>query len=767
MDMPEVVFTQAKWISDKRSTCQHGKSAVPLVFQKVMRLRGEIKRAEVFCTALGVYELEIDGQKVGEDYFAPGFTSYRHQIQVQRYDVTMLLHPDSALRATVAGGWAVGSFNYNRKSRIAADRPSLLLELHIDYADGTAERIGTDETWRVTAGGPVRAAEWYDGESFDATISLENARWHRADIVKPRGKPKLLAQYGPPVRVYRIMKPISVTKAESDEWIYDFGQNFAGVIAAKINGKTGQKVVFRHAELLSGGELYTGSLRTAKQLISYTCRGGEQTYSPRFTYMGFHYVGVTGIEPERLELTARALSSELTETGRFECSNPLLNRLNENIKWSARSNLMDIPTDCPQRDERLGWMGDALVFGPTSCWNMQMAAFYTKWLRDVRDTRDPKGGWVTDVAPAVVVTNPAAPGWGDAAVATPWYVYEYYGDSRILEQCYDMVVGWVEYMHAHREEKTGLYERKGYGDWVATVESPTHTIGAAYYYYSTRLASRMAAVLGKKDDAEKYVKRADEIAAQFNKAFLNADTSSYPGGTQTANLLPLHFGIVPDDRQAAVLRNILDDIKKRDFHLSTGFLGTAYLMTALADFGQQEVAYRLATQTTCPSWGYMLRQGATTMWERWDTDKWGPDMNSRNHYAFGAVARWMFETLGGINLDPAAPGFKRIIIRPRPAGDLIWAGASYASVHGPVSSQWRRTANELTLDVIIPANTAARVHVPTLGRKNVTVTEGGTPVFADGKAAGTVPGVTFKSVEDTSIVFEVGSGQYKFEMQGR
>jgi len=577
-----------------------------------------------------------------------------------------------------------------------------------------------------------------------------------------------VAQRCAPIRVTQELSAQLVSEPDKGVYIFDFGQNASGRARLKVKeAKPGTRIRLRFGEELDpNGRLYRENYRSAEATDYYVCKGRpEEIWEPIFTYRGFRYCEVTGYPgtPGKDALVHRVLHSAAPPAGAFECSHWLLNRIHENIVWGQRSNLHSVPTDCPQRDERLGWMGDAQAFGHTSCFNMHLAGFYSKWMLDIADSQSPQGA-VTDVAPVKVVSGPAKPGWGDAVVIIPWTVYRLYGDTRIIEENYDAMVGWVEYMRG--QSKDDLYEQQGYGDWVAVVASPSEWIGSAYYYYSTRLLSKMAAVIGKMDDARRYADLADRIAKAFNDKHLNRETNNYVTGTQTCNLLPLFFGITPAGRAKAVLANIVKDIRARGDHLSTGFLGTAYLMPLLASRGEQELAYRLAVQDSYPSWGYMVRQGATTIWERWDADKRGPGMNSRNHFAFGTVGRWFFEDLAGIQLDPAVPGFKRMVIRPRPAGDLTWARARYPSMYGPICSGWRRTGDGLLLSVTIPANTSAQVFIPTLGRSRATITESGTPVMIEGRAASPVAGLRFSRLEPDCAVFEVGSGQYTFAMKG-
>jgi alpha-L-rhamnosidase len=735
------------------------------------QLRAQPTRARAYVTGLGSYRLLVNGQPVGDQILAPGWTDYRFRVQYQTHDVTPLLNKGpNAVGAILGSGWWSGMVGWSGPELYSKGNLRFLMQLVVEYADGGEDVVITDDSWKTRLS-PVLSDSIYNGETYDARMEMpgwaspgfDAGGWTDARIVPEADqRASLDADRCPPIRVTEELKPAWVSEPEKDVFIFDFGQNASGVARLKVKGAAaGARIRLRFCEVLDpAGRVYRDNYRAAQVTDVYICKGsGEEVWEPMFTYRGCRYCEVTGYpgRPPADALTFRVFHTDMPMASTFECSHPMLNQLFRNIVWGQRGNLHSIPTDCPQRDERLGWTGDANVFGATSCWNMDMAAFYHKWMRDVMDSQSPEG-FVTDVVPAMSPAGPAAPGWGDACVVTPWNVYQFYGDTRIIEQTYDSMVRWIEYMHANRDPRSGLYEREGYGDWVASVESPKKPIGAAYYHYSTKLVARMAAAIGRKEDAAKYEQRASEIAERFNRAWLDDKTAGYPSGTQTANLLPLHFGIVPPERRQAVAASLLSDIRSRGYHLSTGFLGTAYLMSALADLGEQETAYRLAVQTTCPSWGYMLLNGATTIWERWDTDKWGPDMNSRNHYAFGAVGSWLLEDVAGINIDPAAPGFKHIIIRPRPAGDLAWAGAAHACMYGDIRSEWRRTAAGFTLDVTIPPNTTARVYVPTLDRPGAVVREGGRPV------TGSASEVRPAAAEPGFAAFDVAAGTYHFSV---
>ena len=471
---------QGKWITDGAYVFKEKKvSPVPMVFRKALPLRGEIAQAKLYATAMGIYELNIDGQKVGERYFAPGFTSYAHQLMYQTYDVTDMLHSGSCITATVAGGWAVGSFVFTRVNRVTADRQALLAELRITYRDGRTEVIGTDESWQVTEDGPVRMADFYDGETYDATVSLDKANWRSAVQERLRVKPKLMADYGADVKEHEKFAPVSCKKL-GNALIYDFGQNFAGVVRLTVTGKRGQKITIRHSEVLNpDGTLNTAFLRTAKATATYICKDGKQTWSPRLTYMGFRYISVEGVREEDVQVTGVMLYSDIQQTGSFRCSNEMLNRLQENIVRSAKSNFMDIPTDCPQRDERMGWTGDIAVFAPTAVFNFDMNRFLDKWLLDVQAEQLPTGGLPNTVPvqgygfPATM-PKMAVAWWGDACVLVPWAQYMAQGDVDVLRRMYPTMKKYVNACrfwcgfgfgkHRYLWEMPGTL---GFGDWVA------------------------------------------------------------------------------------------------------------------------------------------------------------------------------------------------------------------------------------------------------------------------------------------------------------
>lgn len=716
----------AKWIADKGYICEKNKSPVPSVFKRVLSLHGEISCAEIHCTAMGIYDICIDGSRVSENYFAPGFTSYKHFLQYQTYDVTKLLKNDSTISVTVAGGWAVGSFNYNRRSRIANDRCSLLFALEITYKDGKKEQIVSDKKWLVSEGGPLRFAEWYDGEIFDANICEKDIKYKCADEVKIRYNPQMLPQYGLPVRVWNTLKPVSVTKNNGNKLIYDFGQNFAGVISFKVNGKKGQKITFVHAEAVKkDGELNTAPLRTAKQTLIYTCKDGLQEYSPRFTYMGFRYLSVEGVEQTDIEIIGIALCSNLQETGTFECSNADLNKLNENMRWSARSNFIDIPTDCPQRDERLGWTGDISIFARTACYNYDMSVFLKKWLKDV-SAEQTKFGSIPMVVPRNGDKFPpfTTAVWGECCILVPWAEYLARGDVKILQDNYSMMKRFA----ASTKRWAGLFalgKRRyiwkwlfQFGDWCSPVGSVIDWlktgkwIATAYWANSCDILAKTATLLGYKQDAEKYAKWRSKIISAYREVFTNGK-GKLKKEFQTAYVLPLYFNMVRGEEAKSYAQNLARLVKENGNHLTTGFTSTPYILFALADNGQKDVAFDLLLQDTYPSWLYAVKSGATTIWERYDlVDEEGnpnPD-GSMNHYAFGAVCDFFYRRILGI--EAIEGGYRAFQIKPVMGGDISWAKGKVKTPYGEIAVDWQMNDGAFEINLTVPQDTVCTLTLP-------------------------------------------------------
>ncbi len=676
--------------------------------------RPDVLQARLYISALGAYRCFINGKRIGADELTPGWTCYPKHIMYQTYDATaMIKEGKNAIGLVLGNGWwgqgMAGAWKDGNLRAIA--------QLEITFRNGETQVLATDESWKGHFS-PILEDSIYNGETYDATKEIpgwnqhlcDDAKWLPAQLWKqPLGE--LVAQTGPPIRITEDLQPVAVTQPKKGVFVFDFGQNAAGRPRLKVNGPKGTRVQIRHAEiLLPDGTLYTDNYRGAKSTDVYILKGeGDEIWEPMFTYRGFRYAELTGFPgtPEKDALVMRVMHAATPVIGDFACSDDLINRIQKNILWGMRSNFYSVPTDCPQRDERLGWTGDAQLFMATGCLNMDLAGYLTKWMRDLTDCQTPEGG-VTDVAPTFSA-GPGAPAWADVITVIPWDVYTYYGDTRIIESNYKAMAAWVDYMRNNATD--GLWDREGYGDWVPVEASPKKPIAGAYQFYSTSLLGKMAQAIGKPADMLTCAKEAVAIADLFGKRYFNPEKNCYEGNTQTANLVPLWFGLTPEDRRAAVLENLVKDIVKREYHLSTGFIGTAYLLPVLSTFGKDDVAWKLATQTSYPSWGHMVEAGGTTIWERWNSDRYkevGADMNSFNHFAFGTVGQWYYEYLAGIR--PAEPGFKRILIAPHVTGPK-WVKASYASMYGPIRCEWHNDG-AFSMEVEIPANTTAAVLTP-------------------------------------------------------
>lgn len=703
-------------------------SPKPMVFKRSFGTLKKIKSAKIYSTAFGIYELEFNGVKVGKDYFAPGYTNYKKLMQYQTYDVTNMLKEDNTIIAVVAGGWAVGDYSMMHTNKMYANRQALLMEIRITYEDGRVEVIGTDSSWQVSEKGNWRYADFYNGEIYDARIDLNHIKYKKADITNIKYHPKLIANYGSPVRKHETLKPIKHWSCESGGIIYDFGQNFAGVISAKINGTERQKIIFKHAEICMDGELYTKPLRWAKARVIYTCKEGMQEYSPRFTYMGFRYVKVEGISEDNLELSAYALYSDIEQTGDFECSNEDINRLQKNISWSGKSNFVDIPTDCPQRDERMGWTGDIAVFASTASFNFRMKRFLDKWLLDVISEQDDNGG-IPDVVPSGKYGKARTTDcWGDCCILVPWASYLAYGDKELLRRQYDSMKKHIkaELQLAEKgsngEEAERYIWRAGYhwGDWCAPGENKKQWkekapwVATAYMANSCKIMANIASELNIEVDSKYYSELADKISIAYSKIHTDGNGTLHQE-FQTGYVLPLYFGMAKDNEGRNMANNLVKLLEKNNNHLATGFCGTPYIMFALSDYGHIDKAYELLLQDTCPSWLYEVKCGGTTVWERWDALK--PDgtvsmnnnMVSFNHYAYGAVGDWLYRRAAGIEM--IKPAYREFMIKPMPGDNLTWVKASIHTSYGEIVSDWK-IEDKFHINVKVPVNTHCKLILP-------------------------------------------------------
>ncbi|MFE5121027.1 alpha-L-rhamnosidase [Streptomyces sp. NPDC056669] len=729
----------------------------PAQLRRTFRLTKPVARARLHSTALGLYEAHLNGVRVGRDQLAPGWTDYRKRVAYQTYDVTDALRPGAnALGVTLAPGWYAGNIAWLGQAQYG-EHPALLAQLEVVYADGSTERITTDQQWRA-ATGPLLTADVLMGEEYDArketpgwsSPGFDDTGWQPA-VTATDITAEVVAQTDAPTRVEREIKPVEVTEPAPGVHLFDLGQNMVGSVRLTVSGPAGRKIRIRHAEVLSpDGTAYTANLRTARPVDTYTLKGGgPETYEPRFTFHGFRYVEVTGYpgKPSLGAITGRVMHTAAPFTMSFHTDSAMLNQLHSNITWGLRGNFLSIPTDTPARDERLGWTGDINVFSSTAAYAMESARFLTKWLQDMRDGQT-DGGSFPNVAPNLGDVGDGVAGWGDAGVTVPWNLYQAYGDTRVLRENWPAMRRWITYLEQH---STGLLRpAEGYGDWLSVeADTPKDVIATAYFAHATGLAARTAQVLD--EDPAPYEDLLARIKAAFTTAYVSAD-GRIKGDTQTAYVLALSMDLLPAALREPAADRLVALIKDRDWHLSTGFLGTPRLLPTLTETGHTDVAYRLLHQRTFPSWGYQIDRGATTMWERWDSIK--PDgsfqdvgMNSFNHYAYGSVGEWMYQNITGI--APAAPGFREILIRPRPGGEVRSAEGRYDSLYGPVTTRWSQ-GEDFTLTVSIPVNTTAQIWVPARRAADVTRHGGRLLRMADGCA-----------------VFAVGSGTHHFLTRGR
>lgn len=711
---------QAEWITHPFAKEE---TACP-VFLKKISLKKAVKRARIYATALGVYELQIDGSKVGDTFFAPGWTNYKKRLQYQTYDVTDLLNGEGpgehTLKIMVGNGWYKGIFGFTCTPDHYGDRIAVLAELHVVYEDNTKEVIVTDTDWRVKSG-PVRYSEIYMGETIDTTYAEKEP-----EAVEPFSYPmeNITAQECEPVRITKRTVAKELILTPKGEKVLDFGQNMAGIVEVTVQGKPGQKIVIRHAETLDkDGNFYPETLRQAKSEDTYICDGSRQTFLPHFTFHGFRYICVEGLsEINPADFTACTLHTDMKETGSFSCSNEMVNKLQHNIEWGQRSNFLDIPTDCPQRDERLGWTGDAQVFCRTASYNRNTALFFTKWLHDLKSEQTAQYG-PPHVVPNILAEQEAAAAWSDAATVIPWTVYQVFGDKRVLEDQYESMKGYVDYITAHCGEN-GLWQTGfQYGDWLAldkeesadrTGATDKYLVANACYAYSADIVSRAAEVLGYEEDTKAYAALHEKVVELFNEEYITR-TGRMVSETQTGCVLALHFGLAQEKYRKRIVKSLETNIANHKNHLSTGFVGTPYLCHVLSENGMHGLAGTIFLKEDYPSWLYAVKKGATTIWERWDSVK--PDgsfdesgMNSLNHYAYGSIGDWMYEKLAGIT--PAKPGYQEIRIQPMFIQGITGVDASFDSAYGLIRSAWSCKDGKITVDVSIPANTTAEVYLP-------------------------------------------------------
>lgn len=751
------------------------------MFRKVFSAGKKIASATAFITSHGVYEAFLNGQRIGNDYLTPGWTAYQKRLQYQVYDVTALLKPGAnAIGAVLGSGWWRGNIGFSNQTNVYGKDVSLLLQLHIEYTDGSRAVVVSDASWKYTTDGPIRSSEIYHGEMVDARMeqkdwsmpAFDDQNWANVQV-NNFSKNELIATYNEPIRKKESFKPARIFKTPKGELVADFGQNLTGWVELKANGQPGDKITLQFAEVLDKyGNFYTENLRAARCTDTWMLRGGQEEYfEPRFTFHGFRYAKIEGypgtLTPEAI--TAVALYSDMERTGTFTSSDYLINQLQHNIQWGQRGNFLDVPTDCPQRDERLGWTGDAQAFSRTAMFNFDVHNFFTKWLKDVAADQLPNGS-IPFVVPNVLGANSSgSTGWADVATIMPWNLWLAYGDRRALEEQYPMMKAWVEFMRSKSTNdlfNTGFH----FGDWLfyrpfddndgRSAVTDKYLIAQCFYAHSTQLVIQAAQVLGKEDEVRTYTELLGRIKSAYMKEYVTPN-GRIISPTQTAYTLALQFDMLPPDLRTQAAAFLANNIKDYGNHLTTGFLGTPYLCHVLTRFGYHDLAYTLLNQKSYPSWLYPVTRGATTIWERWDGIK--PDstfqaasMNSFNHYAYGAIGDWMYRTMSGLDTEADQPGYKAIRIEPKPGGGFSHAESVLETPYGKTTVRWQLEGNTLVVAVDIPANTTATIRLPAASLANIS--EGGIP-FSQGKE---LFSTTF---QDGKAIVKVGSGSYRFIVQ--
>ncbi len=701
------MLERSEWIKGCEKNLRGG-----TVYLKNFRCAAKAEKAILKITALGVYEAKLNGERVGDFILAPGWTSYLNRLQVQSYDVTNLLKTENSLEVTVGQGWRAIASKRDGSDFLGYRDTALIAELTIVYADGTAESIVTDSSWTARES-KLRYTNIYDGDIYDATFKAGSARHC---ICVDLEKDILIPQEGEKIVEQEQMPALQVIKTPAGETVIDFGQNMTGYVEFKIKGVPGAQATISHGETLDrDGNFYNANYRSADAQIKFICDGEEHIYKSALTFFGFRYIRLENWpdEVKKENFTAVVVHSDIRRTGYFECSDETVNKLFKNIIWGQKSNFLDVPTDCPQRNERLSWTGDAQVFVRTASLNFDVERFFKKWLHDLAADQG-RDGCVPHVIPNIFDDMGGSSAWSDAAVICPWEIYRTYGDKKILEDQFDSMKAWIDWMR-ERSENGRRSGGSHFGDWLGLDSpegsykgsTPEELIATAYYKYSTELFIKAAHALGR--DVAEYENIPTEAAAAFRREYM--ENGRVKNATQTACVLALYFDIT-DDRAATATQ--LNELVKRAGHLETGFVGTPYLLHALSDNGYAETAYDLLLRREYPSWLYPISKGATTVWEHWDGIKpdgtmWSTDMNSFNHYAYGAVADWMYGAAAGINSDPDRPGFEHIIFRPVTDRRLDFVKASIDPRRGTVASEWRRENGRIKYIFTVPEGCSASV----------------------------------------------------------
>lgn len=750
--------------------------------RKQFQISGAVARARVYVTALGYYDLRINGKRVGHRVLDPAFTTYPKRVLYACFDVTPLLKNGSnALAAMLGGGWATlnvppGGYQPYYPA------PALLLQLNVELQGGGILNLASDGSWKA-AQGPILSDSVYNGEVYDARREtpgwdrpgFDDSTWKDAAVVRGSGG-TLSAEMMPPIRVVDEMAPRSITCPEPGVYVFDMGQNMSGWARLRVQGPRGTRVEMRFAEMLHPeGMINTTNLGPAKARDVYFLRGGgPETYAPHFTYHGFRYVEVTGFPgtPTLDSIRGEVVHTDVATVGNFSASKEILNQIQHLIYWSQTTNLFSIPTDCDQRDERQGWLGDAQATAEEAMMNFDMAAFYTNFIRDIADAQGPDGS-VPSTVPWRWGAFPADLGWETAYPLLCWYMWEQYGDRGILERNEAGLRRYVEFLRSQSSDNVFRAHPGHEGDWVEVEHTPYEYVANIWFYYDVELFARMEQILGKPTEAAAYGKVAQGIRNAFNRTFFDSKTGEYANGTQAANAMALFLHLPAADERDKVAVNLTNDIVYyHNTHVTAGFIGVKFLLPALTEIGRTDLAYELAAQTTYPSWGYMVKQGATTLWELWE-DKTGPGMNSHNHIMFGSVGAWFYRVLAGIDQEMNTAGYRHVRIEPQPVEDLRWASGSTSSIRGDVSASWSHSRGAIRLQVAIPVGADATVLIPQdVQMTGVTVREGDQVIWQDGHYIPGDPGITgavptaVDGHRAHGVTVKVGSGAYSFVLTG-
>ncbi len=737
----------------------------------------KLKRATAYVCGLGLFELYLNGKKIGDQVLSPGLTEYNKRAYYMTFDVTdNLVHGENAVGVILGNGRYFAPRSGDPSKTRTYGYPKLLMQINLHFEDGTSSSIISDENWKILTEGPIRANNEYDGEIYDARLERDGwtepgfdaSTWLPVEQVEKPGE-KLEAQPNEPIKVMQTIQPIAVSEPQPGVFIFDMGQNMVGWVRLKVQGKRGSSVTLRFSEVLKDdGMLYLDNIRSAKVTDVYTLKGdGLEIWEPKFTYHGFRFVEMKGFpgKPDLTAIEGQVVYDAVENTGTFECSNPLINNIYKNAVWGVMGNYRSIPTDCPQRDERQGWLGDRSAESRGESFIFDISKLYNKWMVDIQDAQKESGS-IPDVAPSYWPIYSDNTTWPGSYIIIPAMLYEQYGDLNTLKRHYPTMKKWIAYMSQYVVDR--IMTRDTYGDWCVPPENlnlihstdPNRTtnaelIGTAYFYYELNLMADFARLLGHTKDSEAYQEHAKNMKKAFNKKFLSEDPLQYTNNSQTSSVLALAFGLVPTEYEEAIFNNlVLKIMGESEGHIGTGLIGGQWLMRVLTKYGRSDIAYTLASNDTYPSWGYMVKQDATTIWELWNGDKGDPGMNSHNHVMLlGDLIIWLYENLSGIKSDPQQPAFSHITMHPEIFEDLYYVKSSYQSVRGLIKSSWKIKSNDFYWDISIPANTTATIYVPAMSKNDVQ----------EGKnLASNSEGVKFIRLQDNRAVFQLESGQYAF-----